>query len=61
MWEFYLAGSEAGFRYGGLMVFQMQLAKKSPRFRAPGPTAPKKSRWCGNWSRPPQIAQRLCG
>jgi cyclopropane-fatty-acyl-phospholipid synthase len=28
MWEFYLAGSEVGFRYGGLMVFQMQLAKK---------------------------------
>ena len=28
MWEFYLAASEAGFRYGGLMVFQVQLAKK---------------------------------
>jgi cyclopropane-fatty-acyl-phospholipid synthase len=28
MWEFYLSGSEVGFRYGGLMVFQMQLAKK---------------------------------
>jgi cyclopropane-fatty-acyl-phospholipid synthase len=28
MWEFYLAGAEAGFRYGGLMVFQIQLAKK---------------------------------
>jgi cyclopropane-fatty-acyl-phospholipid synthase len=28
MWEFYLAGSEAGFRYGGLAVFQIQLAKK---------------------------------
>lgn len=27
MWEFYLAAAEAGFRYGGLMVFQMQLAK----------------------------------
>jgi cyclopropane-fatty-acyl-phospholipid synthase len=28
MWEFYLASSEAGFRYGGLMVFQIQLARK---------------------------------
>ncbi len=28
MWEFYLAGSEAGFRHGGLMVFQIQLAKR---------------------------------
>lgn len=26
MWEFYLAGSEMAFRYGGLMVFQMQFA-----------------------------------
>ncbi|HUZ74894.1 MAG TPA: cyclopropane-fatty-acyl-phospholipid synthase family protein [Stellaceae bacterium] len=28
MWEFYLAGSEMAFRYDGLMVFQMQLAKR---------------------------------
>ncbi len=28
MWEFYLAAAEAGFRFGGLMVFQIQLAKK---------------------------------
>ena len=27
MWEFYLAGCEMSFRYGGLMVFQLQLAK----------------------------------
>ncbi len=27
MWEFYLLSSEIGFRYGGQMVFQMQLAK----------------------------------
>jgi cyclopropane-fatty-acyl-phospholipid synthase len=27
MWEFYLAFSEAAFRYGGLMVFQAQLAR----------------------------------
>jgi cyclopropane-fatty-acyl-phospholipid synthase len=27
MWEFYLAVCETGFRYQGLMVFQMQLAK----------------------------------
>jgi cyclopropane-fatty-acyl-phospholipid synthase len=27
MWEFYLAVCEIGFRYQGLMVFQMQLAK----------------------------------
>lgn len=28
MWEFYLAGSEAGFRFQGLVVFQLQLARK---------------------------------
>ncbi|HZP08285.1 cyclopropane-fatty-acyl-phospholipid synthase family protein [Methyloceanibacter sp.] len=28
MWEFYLAIAECGFRHGGLMVFQMQLAKR---------------------------------
>jgi cyclopropane-fatty-acyl-phospholipid synthase len=28
MWEFYLASSEWGFRYGGLMVFQAQLARR---------------------------------
>jgi cyclopropane-fatty-acyl-phospholipid synthase len=28
MWEFYLAASEVGFRYQGLMVFQLQLAKQ---------------------------------
>jgi cyclopropane-fatty-acyl-phospholipid synthase len=28
MWEFYLAGSEATFRFGGHMVFQIQLAKR---------------------------------
>jgi cyclopropane-fatty-acyl-phospholipid synthase len=27
MWEFYLAGCEMSFRYDGLMVFQIQLAK----------------------------------
>jgi cyclopropane-fatty-acyl-phospholipid synthase len=27
MWEFYLAISEFGFRYGGMMVFQAQLAR----------------------------------
>jgi cyclopropane-fatty-acyl-phospholipid synthase len=27
MWEFYLAGSEMTFRHGGMMVFQIQLAK----------------------------------
>jgi len=27
MWEFYLAGSEMGFRHQGLMVFQIQVAK----------------------------------
>ncbi len=27
MWEFYLAGSEAAFRYQGLVVFQLQLSK----------------------------------
>jgi cyclopropane-fatty-acyl-phospholipid synthase len=28
MWEFYLAGSEVAFRYQGLVVFQVQLAKR---------------------------------
>lgn len=28
MWEFYLAGSEATFRYSGAMVFQIQLSRK---------------------------------
>jgi cyclopropane-fatty-acyl-phospholipid synthase len=28
MWEFYLAGSEASFRWQRLVVFQIQLAKK---------------------------------
>jgi cyclopropane-fatty-acyl-phospholipid synthase len=28
MWEFYLACSEVGFRYFGLMVFQIQLARR---------------------------------
>ncbi|KAL0477939.1 SAM methyltransferase [Acrasis kona] len=29
MWEFYLASSEATFRYGGHMVFQVQLTKRN--------------------------------
>jgi cyclopropane-fatty-acyl-phospholipid synthase len=28
MWEFYLQSCEAAFRYSGLTVFQLQLAKK---------------------------------
>ena len=28
MWEFYLAAAECGFRHGGLMVFEIQLAKR---------------------------------
>jgi cyclopropane-fatty-acyl-phospholipid synthase len=28
MWEFYLAGCEMGFRHQGLMVFQLQVAKR---------------------------------
>ncbi|HEX5600460.1 MAG TPA: SAM-dependent methyltransferase, partial [Hyphomicrobiaceae bacterium] len=28
MWEFYLAGSEAAFRYHGLIVFQIQMVKR---------------------------------
>jgi cyclopropane-fatty-acyl-phospholipid synthase len=27
MWEFYLAASEASFRFGGMMVFQIQITK----------------------------------
>jgi cyclopropane-fatty-acyl-phospholipid synthase len=37
MWEFYLAAAEVGFRYEGLAVFQIQLAKRLesvPRTRA---------------------------
>ena len=36
MWEFYLAGSEMAFRKQGMMVFQLQLAKRQdvvPRTR----------------------------
>ena len=28
MWDYYLAVSETGFRHAGLMVFQLQLAKR---------------------------------
>ena len=28
MWEFYLAGSEAAFRYQNLVVFQLQLERR---------------------------------
>src|SRR5262245_46138288 len=28
MWEFYLAGSETAFRYQGLVVFQLQIARR---------------------------------
>jgi cyclopropane-fatty-acyl-phospholipid synthase len=28
MWELYLTGSEMAFRHGGLMVFQLQLARR---------------------------------
>jgi cyclopropane-fatty-acyl-phospholipid synthase len=28
MWEFYLASAELGFRYGGHMIFQIQVAKR---------------------------------
>jgi hypothetical protein len=38
MWEFYLASSELAFRYGGLMVFQVQLARRlDAREREGGP------------------------
>jgi cyclopropane-fatty-acyl-phospholipid synthase len=29
MWEFYLAGSEASFRWQDLMVFQIQLTRRN--------------------------------
>ena len=38
MWDFYLAGSEAAFRAGGMMVFQIQLAKDQTRCRSPATT-----------------------
>jgi cyclopropane-fatty-acyl-phospholipid synthase len=28
MWEFYLAGCEAGIRHSGLVVFQIQVSKR---------------------------------
>ena len=28
MWEFYLAGSEVSFRHMGMVVFQIQLARR---------------------------------
>lgn len=28
MWDFYLAGCEAAFRYGGQLNFQIQLTRK---------------------------------
>ncbi len=31
MWEFYLAGSEASFRFGGMMVFQIQITKEDQK------------------------------
>jgi cyclopropane-fatty-acyl-phospholipid synthase len=31
MWDFYLAASEAGFRWGNLVVFQAQMAKERGR------------------------------
>lgn len=31
MWEFYLQGAEAAFRWGGLVVFQLQLARRLER------------------------------
>ncbi|WP_280177735.1 cyclopropane-fatty-acyl-phospholipid synthase family protein [Bosea sp. CS1GBMeth4] len=54
MWEFYLAASEASFRYDGLVVFQLQLAKRldtlpmtrdymSEKGRAPLATRPQAS------------------
>ncbi len=45
MWEFYLAGAEMGFRHQGLMVFQLQLAKRADAlpinrdYMMPAPTA----------------------
>src|SRR4029078_12852797 len=36
MWEFYLAASEAAFRYQGLVVFQVQLVKRIDALPARG-------------------------
>jgi cyclopropane-fatty-acyl-phospholipid synthase len=59
MWEFYLAGAEVGLRYGGLMVFQIQLAKKHdavPRTRI----LLRKRRGCASWnSQPPAALSQL--
>ena len=44
MWEFYLAGCEAGFRYGGLVNFQLQLSKRID-------TVPLTRDYIMNWER----------
>lgn len=44
MWEFYLAGSEMGFRYNGMMVFQLQLEKRLG-------TVPITRDYIGEWER----------
>jgi cyclopropane-fatty-acyl-phospholipid synthase len=49
MWEFYLAGFEASFRYYGLVVFQLQLSKKIGRI-------PLTREYMYNWqTSPPQL------
>ena len=46
MWEFYLASSEAAFRWQDLMVFQLQLALATTRCRSHATTsANAKKRW----------------
>jgi cyclopropane-fatty-acyl-phospholipid synthase len=44
MWEFYLAGSEVTFRHRGLMVFQIQLARRQE-------AVPLTRDYVGDWER----------
>ena len=44
MWEFYLAGCEANFRFGGIAVFQIQLSKRLE-------TVPLTRDYIGEWER----------
>ena len=49
MWDFYLAGCETSFRYGGYVNFQVQLAKKQD-------TVPLTRDYIAQWEDAPAVA-----
>jgi cyclopropane-fatty-acyl-phospholipid synthase len=71
MWEFYLGGFEASFRYGGLVAFQIQLAKrvditplsreymypKETQLREAGPISVRRAAYSGNYFQTDLIGQ----